>query len=193
LAKTTLKSLAAIHCIRSRWFIKSRAAFIAILATSCTSGPVRSQSLPAQAAPPQVLVTIYSEGPLWGGGFPRAKHNPFLGAIYEDDHLLVYLHPHRFITSSLPAGSHTFSASTSRHSAKNSQTTVTLSPGEHLYLRSQMETTYMGVLIMEKGRVDQVSCTDATQEASKTKPLEPKHIPVSKQPLFVPEGAFPAC
>lgn len=146
----------------------------------------------------EALVTFYTHGTSLSG-MPGTKHGVFFGGIYDGDQAIVYFHEgfvvknDRFVTFHLPAGDHDFSASYSKRPAKEHHIRVALEPGHHYFFRASSESSGVIVVESEKGRLDQVSCQTAQDEAHSLKPLNPKH----QTPILLSsrsrQADFPKC
>jgi hypothetical protein len=134
-------------------------------------------------------ITFYSNGSLLMMSAPWTKHALFGGEIYDGTERVASLYPRRFLTLRVTPGSHVFSASYSKHPAKNSQLAVTVAAGETYFISAEAESRGLGV----KGRLDLVPCQKARDSAGSIRPLEHKYIALTAKSKVVTTTSFPAC
>lgn len=173
---------------RHPWFshlLRLQFLILFVAASAATS----FSATPAQEAE----VTFYSNASVLSGALPYTRHAAFYGAIFDGSNRLAVITHGRFLTLRLAPGRHIFSASFSRkHPAKNSQLILNLSPGKQYYIRADAE--YKGVvLVLMKGRLAQVSCQLAHQEAGATKPLQQKRIAPNARAEVLASASMPPC
>jgi hypothetical protein len=143
------------------------------------------------------VVTFYSHGSNLTSGLPGSKHGIYFGIVYDGNQALLSFREgfvgknNRFAVFRVPAGSHTFSASYSSHPSKGHSLTIELKAGQDYFIRAQSESSGIGIVEVEHGRLDEVSCTVANEETAKAKAL-PLRVISSKmsgnllQPQLVP-------
>jgi hypothetical protein len=164
-----------------------------LLASSCMAGMLVSAS--AQ----DTLVTFYSHGSLMKSGVPGTNHGIFYGCIYDGAQRIacfrdgLFMKNNRFVVFRLAAGLHTFSASYSKHPAKNSQFAIQVEPGKNLFLRVQSESRGVIGIEFERGRLDQVTCDVAQREIKNGKALDVKKIPAAMRASLDPMQVIPSC
>ncbi len=145
-------------------------------------------------------VMFYSHGSMMTSGLPGTNHGIFYGCVYDGTEQLAcfrdgfFIKNNRFIVFRLPAGSHTFSASYSgKHPAKNSQMPMQLEGGKTYFLRAQSESRGVIEIEWDRGRLDEVSCAVAAQEAATAKALKAERIPAKMAGLLAPAQVIPSC
>lgn len=132
---------------------------------------------PASAtAPKDAEITFYSNGSVLASNTPYANHAAFLGWLFDDNQRIALIQPKHYVTLHVSPGPHVFSASFSKHPAKNSQLSLDLTEGGKYFVRVQAE--WRGILVLEtrKGRLDLVDCQIALQETAKATPTDPERI-----------------
>jgi len=130
-------------------------------------------------------VTFYSGGSLLKTALPQTNSATFEGCIFDGEQSLGCISYRGFMTVTVTAGKHLFSASlSSHHPAKNSQLEMTLEPGKNYYVRAVAEiSAFKYVIGAMQGRLDTVSCQvahDETKNSGEVK--ESKMTPWHKKP-----------
>lgn len=122
-----------------------------------------------------------------------AKHAAFLGCIFNGEQKIGFVQPGHFLTLHLSPGHYTFSASMScKHPAKNSQLPVDLTENVSYFIRVQEVITPIPGQ-PDRGRLDQVTCMVAHEEAGKAKPTNSKHIAQDFRDRIASTSLLPDC
>lgn len=112
----------------------------------------------------------------------------FMGSIFDGDHKLAGITPNTFVTFFLPVGPHSFSANSystlhsfPNHPDSSSQFPLTLTNGEHYYIRlsAEYKSTTVAVpvgAISLKSNLESVPCDQANNEAPDAKAVPMKHV-----------------
>lgn len=146
----------------------------------------------AAAVPQDAEITFYSNGSVLSASTPHANHAEFIGVLFDNNQRIGLVQPRHFLTLHLAPGPHVFSASYSKHAAKNSQLALELTEGGRNFVRVQAE--YRGIFLIEtdKGRLDLVDCKTALQEAAKETPTDLKRIQAGLRDKIV-SGTLQPC
>lgn len=175
-------------------------AIIGAVALATMTMEAHAQTDKLHSSPPKLsIVTFYSHGVFMQTGVPGTKNGIFLGSIFDGDQRLFSFYEgfvgknDRFVTLTMPAGIHNFSASSGKSSRKEKHVTVNLEPNKRYYFRAQNESKGVIVWESEKGRLDQVNCQTVQDDAAKAKPLKPKHETQALRAMRVAEESIPPC
>ena len=149
----------------------------------------------ANASPAEdPTVYFFTGGSLATTGLPGSKHGQFGGSIFDGRQRIGSVWRNHYLAVFLAPGTHEFSASLSdKHPAENSRSSLFLEADRTYFLRVQSESK--GVLIVEsfRGRIEEVPCATAHEDAEKAKPVEEKHVSPELRGHVVPGKTFPAC
>jgi hypothetical protein len=118
---------------------------------------------------------------------------PFGGWLFDGQKRLAHARGSRFITFHLTPGPHSFSA-TYRSSKPGSATALIDIQADHHYcvrLSTKYVNYYIAGLGSVAGKIEQVPCQQAFQEAGTTKPLEAKRVEPTAQPEWDTSASFP--
>jgi hypothetical protein len=144
------------------------------------------------------FVTFYSHGVV---GF---DHDVYTGNLFDgtqglfsflDSHLV---HNNRYLTLRLAPGPHIFGASNGKGPKLQETLDIDLRAGQHYFIRAQAETRGVpGVFVVQHGRLDLISCTQAQTEMIKAKPLTDKalwrYAKARRSTMVVDGSQFPPC
>jgi hypothetical protein len=151
-------------------------------------------SLPAFAqdtspAPSQVQVTFYSGGKTFM--MLPGSRSAFMGKVFDEDRELAILGRHRFVTFNLAPGIHVLSSNwwLTTGPAGGTHITINLRAGIHYYISTSFEEVGLGTKIIMK----EVTCEDAQQANTDTKPLEQKHLKPDGVVSALAQTTFPRC
>lgn len=137
-------------------------------------------------------VTFYSTGSLLAEFSPVTKM-AFYGGIFDGEQYLGSFGRHHFMTMSLPPGEHIFSASVSRHPAKNSQLHLNLEPGKSYFVRATEVNVVVAPFSFPRGIIEERICSQAHEEAKDFKPTKTKWIAKQMKTSQVQPPQFPPC
>jgi hypothetical protein len=134
-------------------------------------------------------VTFYSNPVTLTGGLTLDHLAAFKGRIFDGEHQLAFLEPHRFVTFRVVPGLHRFTAT--------SWMVEQPDPGAHVMMNIEAGHQYF----MECGTntfgpifvIREVSCAKASEANSKARPLEAVHLRTDGMRLFIPQNSFPPC
>jgi hypothetical protein len=160
------------HPIFSRFSRKGVLSFaLAVLASISSDGFAQNAQ-----------VTFYVHGSRLKTGLPGTNTGIFYGAIYDGTQQLFPFHQvfttlknDRFATLNVPPGPHDFAAWYGNHPTSGHHLVVTIEPGKQYFFRAQSESRGIIEVEVEHGRLDQVTCQIAHQEAPNAKPVEVRH------------------
>jgi hypothetical protein len=116
----------------------------------------------------------------------------FAGKVFDGDNQLALMGKRRYVTFSLPVGLHVLSSNwwMTTGPAGGSHITINLLADHHYYISTSFEEMGLGGTRMV---VKEVSCEEAQQANSNTKPLEQKHLKQLGIATVVAETTFPQC
>ena len=145
-------------------------------------------------------VTFYVHGSRLKSGLPGTNTGIFYGSIYDGSQRLFPFHQgistvknDRFATLNIPPGPHDFAAWNGKHPTSGHHLAVTLEPGKQYFFRAQSESRGIVEIEIEHGRLDQVTCQIAHQEAPNAKPIEIKRPSPDFISMHVPLQSMPSC
>jgi hypothetical protein len=142
-------------------------------------------------------VTFYSDAlpvkdAIRVGVVPAGKA-PFPGWLYDGNQRLAHFSVGRFITLRLEPGTHLFSASSSSKKPASRGLQLEISSGGNYCVRLSSQYVNWVVVPVQsyQGRIEQVPCGKAIEEAGKTKPLDKGRVEKAAQDKLDPSQAFP--
>ncbi|MBB5338150.1 hypothetical protein [Tunturiibacter gelidoferens] len=145
-------------------------------------------------------VTFYVHGSRLKSGVPGTNTGIFYGSIYDGTQRLFPFHQgfsfaknDRFATLNIPPGLHDFAAWYGSHPTSGHHLAITLEPGKQYFFRAQSESRGIVEIEIEHGRLDQVTCQIAHEEAPNAKPIEIKHPSPNFISMHVPLQSMPSC
>lgn len=156
----------------------------------------------ASACAQTAQVTFYVHGSRWKSGLPGTNTGIFYGSVYDGTQRIFAFHQgffspapknDRFVTLAMPAGPHDFAAWYGRHPTSGQHLAVTLEPGQQYFFRAQSESRGIVEIEFEHGRLDQVTCKTAHQDAPTAKPLQVRHPLPAFVSMRMPLAEMPSC
>ncbi|MDQ2833874.1 MAG: hypothetical protein M3Y50_09050 [Acidobacteriota bacterium] len=145
-------------------------------------------------------VTFYVHGSRLKSGLPGTDTGIFYGSIYDGTQQLFPFHQgfsfaknDRFATLSIASGPHDFAAWYGGHPTSGHHLALILEPGMQYFFRAQSESRGIVEIEIEHGRLDQVTCQIAHDEAPNAKPIEIKHPSPNFISMHVPLQSMPSC
>jgi len=150
------------------------------------------------------VVTFYSHGSLLTTGLPGTVHDVYIGGIFDGLQGIFsfrdgfFAHNNRFLSLRFAPGPHTFGASNAKRPESRETLDVDLKAGGQYFIRAQGESKGVpGLLTIQHGRLDLMSCADAQKDMEKAKPLNEKALWKKMRPqrasLIVDESSPPSC
>jgi hypothetical protein len=118
---------------------------------------------------------------------------PFYGWLFDGNEKLAHARIGRFMTFQLTPGPHSFSASYRSSRPGSATARIDIQVDHHYCVR--LSTRYVNYYVVPissvAGRIDQVPCQQAFQEAGTTKPLEAKRVEPAVRPELDSSVSFP--
>jgi len=150
------------------------------------------------------VVTFYSHGSLLTTGLPGTVHDVYIGSIFDGLQGIFsfrdgfFAHNNRFLSLRFAPGPHTFGASNGKRPESRETLDVDLKAGGQYFIRAQGESKGVpGILTIQHGRLDPMSCADAQKDMENAKPLHDKALWKKVWPqrasLIVDESSPPSC
>jgi hypothetical protein len=157
-------------------------------------------SISSHAFAQNAQVTFYVHGSRLKTGVPGTNTGIFYGAIYDGTQQLFAFHEvfstlknDRFATLNVPPGPHDFAAWYGKHPTSGHHLVVTIEPGKQYFFRAQSESRGVIAVEVEHGRLDQVTCQIAHQEAPSAKPVEIRYPTATFTSMHAPLQSMPPC
>ena len=158
-------------------------------------GPAHSQDVTATqdvtASVSDAKITFYSNKITLTGGTRGKKPGAFMGRIFDGDHELAFMVPARFVTFRVRPGLHVFTATSWMSKSANfrvrAQITMDLAANEHYFFESGTLSDSPTFVLQN------VTCAEARQDNTRTKPLKSGHLRPDGIPIVVSETSFPQC
>jgi len=157
-------------------------------------------SIPCHAFAQNAQVTFYVHGSRLKSGLPGTNTGIFYGAIYDGAQQLFPFHEvfstlknDRFVTLNMPPGAHDFAAWYGKHPTRGHHLAVTIEPEKQYFLRAQSESRGIVEIEIEHGRLEEVTCQIAHQEAPNAKPVEVRHPSATFTSMRAPLQSMPPC
>ena len=139
-------------------------------------------------------VYFFTGGSLATTGVPGSKHGLFGGNIFDGNQRIGFIWRNRYVAVTLAPGTHDFSASlSSKHPAENSHASFVLEANKTYFIRAQSESYGIVIIGSSRGRLEEVSCAVAHEQAAKAVPVNAKHISPEFRGRIVPGKALPLC
>ncbi len=151
---------------------------------------------------PVSLVTFVTSGGFWEGSGRTAETLGINsgkiaaeGILFDGDQRLGFLQWDHWVTFSVPAGHHVFSANVERGKPGTKDiAAMDLRPGQQAFV--ELTTTAKGVsfvLTFRSAHLRSVTCADAALDAKGAKPVEEKRVNKASRKQWVQLTTFPEC
>jgi len=164
-------------------FLSRLLVFVAALTSVCfaQTGTVTfySGNLPAKDALKTAIVPAGTE--------------PFSGWLFDGDEKLARARIGRFMTFHITPGPHSFSATYRSDKPGTAIVHINVEADHHYCVRlsAKYANYYVVPLSSVSGRIDEVPCQKAFQEAGTIRPLETKHVEPAARGELVVSTSFP--